>query len=184
MYINSGCAHYVTVKGGMRSIETTIVHEMTHGCLAHLTLPLWLNEGIAVNTEQRRAGRTVGLYTADQMQARHRRFWNPPRIQEFWSGTSFHRADRGNQLSYDLARILVEHFAKDWEAFASFVAAADRADGGDRAAREHLGISLGESIAAVLQRRQPARWEPRLAVISAARESASPSARPGGRAFA
>ena len=34
------------------------MHEMTHGSVAHLPLPLWLNEGLAVNTERRLAGAT------------------------------------------------------------------------------------------------------------------------------
>jgi hypothetical protein len=53
MYLHSGCGHFVTVKSDMQVIEPVIAHEMTHGCLAHLPLPAWLNEGIAVNMERR-----------------------------------------------------------------------------------------------------------------------------------
>ena len=53
MYISRGAGHFVTVKEDLRGIEPTIAHEMTHACLSHLPLPLWLNEGIAVNTESR-----------------------------------------------------------------------------------------------------------------------------------
>src|SRR5689334_22167942 len=52
MHICAGCSHFVTRKGDLSAIEPVIAHEMTHGCVAHLPLPLWLNEGIAVNTEQ------------------------------------------------------------------------------------------------------------------------------------
>lgn len=44
-------------------------------------------------------------------------------------------------LSYDLARIIVEQLAKDWEAFQDFVLAADRADAGS-AAHKHLDLGL------------------------------------------
>ena len=49
VHIGSGCSHFVTIKADLRSIEPTIAHEMTHGCLAHLPLPTWLNEGVAVS---------------------------------------------------------------------------------------------------------------------------------------
>ncbi len=58
----------------------------------------------------------------------------------------------GNLLSYDLARILVAYMAKDWEAFRRFVLAANMADGGAAAAREHLGADLGKLACALLGR--------------------------------
>ncbi|MGH8613784.1 MAG: hypothetical protein ACREYF_17640, partial [Gammaproteobacteria bacterium] len=116
-YISSGCSHFVTFKSDLRSIEPVIAHEMTHGCVAHLPLPLWLNEGIAVNTERRLAGSAPPLYTAHEMHEKHRGFWREREVQQFWSGESFARSDEGNSLSYDLARIIVEQFGKDWEGF-------------------------------------------------------------------
>ncbi len=74
MCIDTGCTHYVTVKTDLRQIEATIVHEMTHGCVAHLPLPLWLNEGLAVNTERRLAGAGRPRHTPEQMHDKHRRF--------------------------------------------------------------------------------------------------------------
>jgi len=160
MHIGSGCSHFVTIKSDLRSIEPTIAHEMTHGCLAHLPIPAWLNEGIAVNTEHRLAGKSAGLYTAEQLRDKHRRFWGEAQIQEFWSGKSFHRTDEGNLLSYDLARILVEQFARDWERFRAFVLAADHGDAGAAASREHLGISLGDAVEALMETAPAPEWEP------------------------
>jgi len=151
MHINRGCAHYVTMADDMRTIEPTIAHEMTHGCLAHLPLPLWLNEGTAVNMEGRLTGRAPQLYTPEQMHAKHLRFWNDATIQEFWSGWSFHRPDEGNALSYDLARIMVEQLALDWDRFREFAVHADHADAGSSAARRYLGRDLGEVAAALLE---------------------------------
>jgi hypothetical protein len=160
MHINWGCGHFATVKDELRAIEPVIVHEMTHGCLAHLPLPAWLNEGIAVNTERRFAGVQPSLYTPEQLHDKHLAFWDEATIQEFWSGKSFLRPDEGNMLSYELARVLVEHFARDWEAFRGFACAADRADGGSAAAQRHLPVALGAAACAILERPAAAEWEP------------------------
>jgi hypothetical protein len=151
MYLHSGCSHFVTVKSDMYVIEPVIVHEMTHSCVAHLPLPAWLNEGIAVNMERRLGYPGSSLYTAREMHRKHLEFWGESEIQEFWSGKSFLRADEGNTLSYDLARIIVEQMAKDWEAFRDFVLAADRADAGSAAAHEHLELGLEECVCAILE---------------------------------
>jgi hypothetical protein len=160
MHINAGCSHFVTVKSDLRSIEPVIAHEMTHGCVGHLPLPLWLNEGLAVNTEHRLAGAGVRLYTPQEMRDKHLAFWGAQEIQEFWSGASFGRTDDGNLLSYDLARIMVEQMAKDWESFKRFVLTADRADAGASAASEQFGIELGECACALLERELSAAWVP------------------------
>lgn len=160
MYLHSGCSHFVTVKSDLQVIEPVIVHEMTHGCVAHLPLPAWLNEGIAVNMELRLGHAGSPLYTPREMHQKHLKFWGQPEIQEFWSGKSFLRSDEGSMLSYDLARIIVEQMAKDWEAFRNFVLAADRADGGSTAASEHLGVGLGECVCAILEIEESSGWEP------------------------
>jgi hypothetical protein len=142
MHIDSGCGHYVAASQDLRHVEPTIAHEMTHGCLAHLPLPLWLNEGLAVNVEHRLTGRPAALFTAEQMHAKHKRFWTAATAQQFWSGASFQRADEGNMLSYDLARILVETLARDWPRFTRFALHADRADAGEAAARNDCSGKL------------------------------------------
>ena len=160
MHINSGCSHFVTVKKDLRVLEATIVHEMTHACLEHLPLPAWLNEGLAVNTEQRLAGAPQAtLGAAERLHDKLRRFWSVARIQEFWSGVAFHLAD-SQTFSYELARILVEQLAKDWQPFAQFVLRADRADAGAAAARECLGLDLGTLVTTLLERETPKSWSP------------------------
>ncbi len=160
MHIDVGCSHYVTVKNDLRVIEPIIAHEMTHGCLGHLPLPAWLNEGLAVNVERRLAP-TPSTHTPQQLRAKHLAFWGEEEIQEFWSGKSFLRTDDGNLLSYELARLMVEHLSRSWEPFKQFVLAADSADAGSAAARQHLGVDLGEVVSALLERDSPATlWEP------------------------
>lgn len=164
MYISHGCGHFVAVKAELRAIEPVIAHELTHACLSHLPLPAWLNEGLAVNTERGLSpppGDPFGARsTPQQMHARHQRFWGADEIQQFWSGKSFLRADEGNELSYDLARIMVAHFAADWTRFRRFGLAADLADSGAAAAREHLGLDLGDAVRALLDADSQTVWSP------------------------
>lgn len=161
MHLDAGCQHFVTMKNDLQQLEATIVHEMTHASLAHLPLPLWLNEGLAVNTERRLAAtprQTLGA--ADRMHERLRRFWSVVSIQDFWSGESFHQPGDANQLSYELARILVEQLARDWAPFRDFVLRANRADAGAAAALECLGLDLGDAVTALLERETPKSWSP------------------------
>lgn len=160
MYINHGCGHFVTVKAELHAIEPVIAHELTHSCLSHLPIPAWLNEGLAVNTEQRLCPPPHAGNDPRQLHARHRTFWEPSDIQEFWSGKSFLRSDEANELSYDLARILVSQFAADWDRFRQFVLAAELDDAAASAAYEHLGIDLGAAVCAILERDPAPAWSP------------------------
>jgi hypothetical protein len=160
MHIDKGCSHFVTLKADLSVIEPVIAHEMTHGCVAHLPLPLWLNEGIAVNTERKIAAAGRPLYTTQEMRDKHLSFWGEREIQQFWSGKSFDRTDDGNLLSYDLAQIIVEQLAKDWASFKRFVLAADRADAGARATSVAFGIDLGALACALLEQDGSPAWTP------------------------
>jgi hypothetical protein len=158
---DDGAIYYIGVRGRVRDIEPLIAHEMAHGCVSHLPLPLWLNEGIAVNSEYALVRAVPAKYPPDEMRRRHLEFWTTDTIQEFWSGDSFHRTDDGTTLSYDLARILVEHLAADWPRFVQFANAAHWEDGGAAAARAHLGTSPGALAAAFLEARSTEPYEPR-----------------------
>lgn len=161
MFINAGCPHFVVVQADLATIEPVIAHEMTHSALSHLRLPVWLDEGIAVNTEHKLAGATRLIYTPHEIHAMHRRFWNEATIQEFWSGASFHRSDEGQLLSYQLARTMVEQLASEWEAFRAFVSQARREDAGAAAARSALSVDLGACVAALVEANDPQGWHPR-----------------------
>lgn len=163
MYIHFGCPHFVLVRADLSRIEPVIAHELTHSALAHLRLPKWLDEGIAVNTEHKLTGEKQLLYTPHELHRKHVKYWNEESIQAFWSGASFDRTDDGNLLSYELARILVDQLARDWDAFSRFVVAADRADAGAAAAASVFSLDLGRCASALLQIDQAEGWSPRLA---------------------
>lgn len=63
-------------------------------------------------------------------------------------------------MSYELARVIVEQMARDWEAFQSFAATAERLDAGAAAARQALGIDLGAYVGALLQVDDSTGWAP------------------------
>jgi len=161
MLINAGCPHFVVRRADLASIEPVIAHEMTHSAVSHLRLPLWLDEGIAVNTEHKIAGATQGLFTPHELRAKHLQFWGEQEVQQCWSGEAFHRTDDGNMLSYDLARIVVDQLGRSWNAFEQFVLHADRADAGALSAREHLGVDLGAYVCALFERQPATNWSPR-----------------------
>jgi hypothetical protein len=160
MHVDQGASYYVTVKADVRAVEPVIAHEMTHGSVAHLSLPLWLNEGLAVNTEHALVGAGSALHTPVEMHARHLKFWGPAEIQDFWSGASFHRMDDANALSYDLGRVLVDQLSRDWARFAAFANAARYEDAGAAAARQHLQIDLARLVAALLEKEPASDFEP------------------------
>jgi hypothetical protein len=164
MFIDAGCPHFVVRRGDLATVEPVIAHELTHSALAHLRLPLWIDEGIAVNTEHKLAGSMGGLYTPQEIRQKHLRFWGATEIQQFWSGESFARTDDGNMLSYDLARTLVEQFGKSWETFELFVKHAQRIDAGAAAAAEHLSLDLGAYVCALFDKPLSADWAPRPAI--------------------
>ncbi len=157
MYLGGG--HFVTTKSDLRAIEPVITHEMTHATVARLPLPSWVNEGLAVNTEFRLHGHRP-RYTPEQMHERHRAFWNAQRIQALWSGAAYDTPGDMQELGYDLARVIIEQMAKDWPGFKAFVLAANADDGGAAAAREHLGVDLGQYACALLEHRWTPAWSP------------------------
>jgi len=161
IFIDVGCPHFVVQFDELAKIEPVIAHEITHSAVRHLQLPRWVDEGLAVNTEQALTGVPTLIYTPMEIHQKHLRFWNAETIQEFWSGKSFFRTDDGNLLSYELARILIKHLSSDWSNFARFLVASERSDGGARAAEEEMNVCLGALACAVLEQSPEPSWVPR-----------------------
>lgn len=161
MFIHAGYGHFVLPEEGLGAMEPVIAHELTHAQLAHLPIPAWLNEGLAVNTELAMfpalADPRSQLYSPRELREQHANYWNPDSIQGFWSGKSFLVADEGNRLSYDLARTITALAARDERAFRSFVATARMEDGG-MGAEQALGYPLANLAEAVLGEGD---WSPR-----------------------
>jgi hypothetical protein len=140
------------------------VHEFAHACLAHLSIPRWLNEGLAVMVQTHITGLSYNQYDLDKMHddlQGHASLWNERTIQDFWSGDSFSNTEE-NHLSYDLAYRCVGLLAKDEAAIRKFIPEANTTDAGEAAALKHYGKSLGLLIAEFLGQGdwspKPDRW--------------------------
>ena len=129
----------------MFEAEATAAHELTHACLRHLPIPLWLNEGFAVAMEDEICG-SAPLRMESERFAEHAGFWDEGTIQEFWSGAAFNRTDEGSSLSYELARYCLRSLAHDYDVFARFANSASFVDAGEAAAIDCYGGSLGGVI--------------------------------------
>lgn len=144
-YLNDFIPHFVFPQLDISSSSSVASHELSHAMVAHLNLPIWLDEGIAVNMEATITGYNPFRLT-QQKQAKHLAFWNCNVIQEFWSGDSFSRPDEGNELSYQLAQLIVRSLGESQEAFYPFVKHANREDAGESALQKYYGVSLGDII--------------------------------------
>jgi len=155
-----------------RHIRQALTHELVHNCVAHLRLPLWLNEGLAVIFARSVAEWSVPILEGD-LRERQLEFWNSQNIQEFWSGVSFQQAGDSNELSYGLAEIVVNLLLsaskEQHKDFATFVGKADWKDGGQMAALEILGSDLGKTMGTFLGE---GSWRPNEKVMAECWEAA------------
>lgn len=138
-------------------LRRMLAHELTHNCVVHLKLPLWLNEGLAM-VFQRAVAPTHQPLLDYELKERHLAFWNPENIQEFWSGISFRKPGDSNELSYSLAEIvlnLLQEQPGDWGAF---LKQAQWGDAGQTAAMDCLGTDLGNVMSTFLGEGD---WRPR-----------------------
>lgn len=187
--IHSGYTHIAFPWYDEVEATNTIVHELVHDCLAHLTLPLWLNEGLAVTMQKAVAPprHSVGqsqqdaLFSAaigwrapimwDELAERHFAFWTEENIQSFWTGVSFYQPGDPNQLSYSLAEVLLKLLSERGDAagFRTFVEAARPDDAGQTAAMDILGADLGEIAGTFLGK---GNWRPQRKAMIACWEAA------------
>lgn len=144
-YINRGYRHFVFPRQELSHMHNILAHEITHALLSHLSIPAWLNEGMAVNTEDL-ITRSAPPRMGNEMHARHRLYWAAEEIQEFWSGGSFYRSGEGQELSYHLAQLAVHSLFQDYNAFVRFTNKAHHADGGEAAIKEVYKGSLANLI--------------------------------------
>jgi len=149
VYLNDGYGHFVFPAQEINFTEPVAAHELTHGCLSHLPIPNWLNEGLAVSMEEVVLGHSYFEMNKKNIE-KHQNYWNEDNIQHFWDGTSFSFPDEGQELSYHLAQLLVRNISHDDEQFKAFCNLADYKDAGEYASHQHLGISLGDLLDGLL----------------------------------
>ncbi|WP_086930865.1 hypothetical protein [Agarilytica rhodophyticola] len=152
MFIRIPIPHFVARNEDLYILEATLIHELTHSALNHYALPVWVDEGLAVNTEQRLVSTSRPIYKPEALLRKHREYWSEDRIQDFWSGRSFQMNGDSMTLSYELAQILIQHLSEDWESFKNFVRDASYEDAADKSAKQHCAVDLGISVAAFLNK--------------------------------
>jgi hypothetical protein len=139
----NGHVHVAVIDVGI-DLERTLVHEIVHVRLHGIDLPLWVEEG-AAEVVSRKVARAQPLTLDARELRRLQHWWQKRGLNDFWAGKTFSRSDRGQQLSYTLAEVLVSNMIADGgRRFAKFLADARAGDAGDSAAREHLGLSISE----------------------------------------
>lgn len=156
MYINQGYGHFVFPTQEIDFAEPIAVHELTHACLSHLPIPLWLNEGLAVSMESVLAH--INLYLDKELIAKHKDYWNEDTIQKFWTGESFFQCNEGQELSYSLANIIVQNIATDYDIFKKFASDANYIDAGNAASLKHFNTDVGHLASTFLGE---GAWQPK-----------------------
>lgn len=176
MHLGDGYPHVAIKHESDLQNAQTLVHELTHHCVTHLPIPLWLNEGVA----QRLQRAIVGVYAPrsheseashywaavtnwippvmwDELAEKHHTFWNEQNIQQFWAGTSFGQPGDARDLSYSLAEVLVHLLGENRETFLAFLSRAHYDDAGQTAAIDCLATNLGDAVGTFLG---PGNWRP------------------------
>jgi hypothetical protein len=147
VFLRKGYAHIACFENyAMKEERATLAHELAHNLVAHLPLPLWLNEALAQAFEAD-IGDSRRPMLDRELHAEHEGYWNPKTIQQFWMGRSF-GTPAGQRVSYSLARILLDIINREVrpppDFFRRFVKQTTWQDAGEAAALEQFEVSLGE----------------------------------------
>lgn len=170
VHIRQGYPHVALYSKNLGVLENTLAHELTHVSLLHLSMPQWLEEGLAQMVEHDMTGRALWVVDAE-MAREHKHYWGKYGLDEFWRGEGFSRAGKVQKLSYQLAeilvRLLVEEGRPRWfgwvrepqRRFFAFLQDAGVTDCGESACVDHLGFGLPDLAARFLG---PGAWSPDL----------------------
>lgn len=147
--------HIALNTGSDEWTRTVLAHELTHDLLSHLSLPRWIEEGIAMVMES-----TLGEKAHEDLNVEP---WLQPLwvhgLNPFWAGGGLSVDHPLRDFYYTLARDLVYLLNQtNPDRFTRFVVRADPDDAGEAAAKEILGTNLGELAQRLLG---PGEWGPR-----------------------
>ena len=161
LHLRVGYPHIVLRGNALWVLEDILAHELTHAGLHHLSMPLWLEEGLAQMFRHDMTGRGQSTPTAETA-ARHNRYWKKHGLDEFWRGRGFLLPGKARGLNYQLAevlaRLLVEESRPRWfglvrdtpDRFLAFLEMAKDADCGELACQQCFGMSLSKLAATFL----------------------------------
>jgi hypothetical protein len=145
-----GYPHFAFPIQKYTSYRATIAHELTHACLSHLRLPLWLNEALAMRMEESMQVAFDSQINEEKIE-KHFKFWNAETIQTFWSGESWKLVGDSNELSYSLATILWRKIEVDMEAtreeIGTYIEYAKSEDASEGSLRNVFEMGLEDLVA-------------------------------------
>ncbi|HEV3409732.1 MAG TPA: hypothetical protein VG095_05535 [Chthoniobacterales bacterium] len=149
VYLNRGYGHFAVQSLDFSGYIDVLSHELCHAILAPRELPLWLDEAITGTVEHDITGRNPYVLDREIVQ-RHRSYWTRERLRKFWSGESFWLPDEGQELSYHLARFVLNGLWRGGVTPAAdmkeFVRRAKRDDAGFAAAQEVFDVDLEDVV--------------------------------------
>ena len=164
VFLKGGYAHVALPLRDGKSIRSTLAHELAHNALFTLSLPRWLDEGVAkIFQIQIVRVRGTGFDADMDIADRHRAYWTPENIQAFWSGKAF-LSPESVELSYSLANILMHLLVSEKGDFKKFLQNAHYTDGGEAAFVAAYHKSLGQIAGIFLGQGD---WSPKTSVIGA-----------------
>jgi hypothetical protein len=148
--LRNGYIHFVLRDSNLTMAAPILAHELCHVCVAGYPWPLWVEEAL-VQAVEHRVSRRNPYFLDREMIRRHQRYWTPALMQEFWAGRSFHFPNEGSELSYHLARFLLEAVAAGGrEQVHAFLRQANHEDAGFGAMWEVVGVFPSEILADLL----------------------------------
>ncbi len=168
VHIREGLPHVALHGSRLIELENTLAHELTHASLQHLSMPQWVEEGLAQIFEHDMTGRSL-LLMDREIAEEHQRYWRANGLGEFWSGEGFSDPGPVQRLSYRLAevlmRLMIEEGRVRWfglvrepqRRFFQFLRTASTDDCGQEACERALGYDLTDLAARFLG---PGPWEP------------------------
>jgi hypothetical protein len=153
--LRHGYVHFVLRDSNLTNAAPVLAHELCHVCVTGFPWPLWVEEALVQAVENRVSHRNPYALDREMIQ-RHQRYWESVFMQDFWSGRSFHYPNEGSELSYHLARFLLEAVAAGGrEQVLAFLRAANYEDAGFEAMWKTTGVFPSEIIADLLG---PGEW--------------------------
>ncbi len=159
MCLRDGYTHIALRPSPLNTLQPAMLHEITHACLSHLNLPLWLEEGITQLAEEATVPASSRFALSREDAALLRGYWQEHGLNEFWWGRGFFLTGDGQHSNYQLAQVLFRLIVADHrQLMPEFVRRASADDAGDCAAREVLGKSLAEIAGQFLGQGD---WQPR-----------------------
>jgi len=156
LFIQDGYPHIVLHGRRGYELDALLVHKIAHAVTADLNMPRWLDEGVALVTEDLVYGAAPARIPAARKK-QHVAFWSEQGLDAFWYGEMFTR-DTAHQFAFELAELLMRDLmARRTARVSHFLLNAAQEDAGAAAAESCFHTTLGALASTFLG---SGNWEP------------------------